>query len=118
MVRQSNRTENQTSNSQRRILLNSKARSFRAELRNLLFFNREPRGLRGFPLANFPRRPSLAKQKVATLSEAWRLVANLSRSQNGQLLGLGSSILRGARKWARPRAESLASASRRAGTHG
>src|SRR5256886_10446077 len=33
------------------------------------------------------------------------LLHPLSRSQNGQLLGLGASILRGARQWARPRAE-------------
>ena len=51
-----------------------KAMLFRAKSRNLLFFNREPRGLRGFPLANFPRRPSLAKQKVATSRERWRLI--------------------------------------------
>ena len=62
-----------------------------------------------FSLLNFPRRISsvllafkqapiilvlFGKTKVTTLREAWRLVINLSRSQNGQLPGAGvTSIL-------------------------
>jgi hypothetical protein len=81
-------------------MLTIKAMSFRAESRNLLLFNRGLRGFHGFSLLNFPRRISsvllafkqapiilvlFGKAKVTTLREAWRLVINLSRSQNGEL---------------------------------
>ena len=84
-------------------------RSYGEGGRNLLLANR---GLRGFSLLNFPRKISsvywhsnrrqpfscsFAKQKVATLSEAWRLVVNLSpfrygQAMSGQLPRLDSSI--------------------------
>jgi hypothetical protein len=103
-----------TSNVEGRIVrfIHGHGRVIPSEVEESHFFNLGLRRFHGFSLLNLPTRISsvywrptrrqlfsysLAKQKVATPREAWRLVVDLSRSQNGQLPGAGvTSILLGA----------------------